>query len=410
MTREQRRALGWAIGAVAAAILVGAIVVAAMLAGQKPVGPGVVLHVQPNVKTGPTFSVLKMFDVNTGWAVAETTISSEVLLRTEHGPTTWQDVTPAVVRRQGGLLQVEVFDHSHAWLYKRHSMEIFRTSDGGNTWQSTPIAVAGEWASFSFVDPLRGWVLITRENDAGVLLFHTTDGGATWGQLVEAGSLSASHGLAGNGAVGGMTFTDLDHGWIVMASNLRPVATVLRTTDGGSDWIAIDLPIPEAYKGFSPGVSGPSLFNASNGVISVTFDLTQAGGQTHSDVIVYSTRDAGLSWEPSTPLHDGFSTAEFINAKVGWVPANRGRIVYATTDAGVTWQPTKTLVSIASGTPHYLNSATQNWSATNLDFIDTQHGWAIASFGSGVNEIPDKIFETHDGGENWNRIDFSITN
>ena len=341
MTREQRRALGWAIGAVAAAILVGAIVVVAMLAGQKPVGPGVVLQVQPNVKTGPTFSVLKMFDVNTGWAVAETTISSEVLLRTEHGPTTWQDVTPAVVRRQGGLLQVEVFDHSHAWLYKRHSMEIFRTSDGGNTWQSTPIVVAGEWASFSFVDPLRGWVLVTRENDAGVFLFHTTDGGATWGQLVEAGSLSASHGLAGNGAVGGMTFTDPDHGWIVM---------------------------------------------------------------------VYSTRDAGLSWEPSTPLHDGFSTAEFINAKVGWAPADRGRIVYATTDAGVTWQSTKTLVSIASGTPHYLNSATQNWSATNLDFIDTQHGWAIASFGSGVNEIPDKIFETHDGGENWNRIDFSITN
>ena len=39
-----------------------------------------------------------------------------------------------------------------------------------------------------------------------------------------------------------------------------------------------------------------------------------------------------------------------------------------------------------------------------LDFIDTQHGWAIASFGSGVDEIPNKIFETHDGGENWNRI------
>jgi photosystem II stability/assembly factor-like uncharacterized protein len=145
-------------------------------------------------------------------------------------------------------------------------------------------------------------------------------------------------------------------------------------------------------------------------VISLTLDLTQAGGQTHSDVIVYSTRDAGLSWEPSTPLHDGFSTAEFINATVGWVPADRGRIVYATTDAGVTWHATKTLVSIAMGTPHYLNSATQNWSATGLDFIDTQHGWAIASFGSGANEIPDKIFETRDGGDNWNRIDFSITN
>src|SRR5207248_108696 len=66
----------------------------------------------------PNFSVLKMFDVNTGWAVAEETVSSEVLLRTEHGPTTWQDVTPTVVRRQGGLLRVGVFDHSHAWLYK----------------------------------------------------------------------------------------------------------------------------------------------------------------------------------------------------------------------------------------------------------------------------------------------------
>ena len=410
MRREPRKRLGWTIGAVAAAILVAAIIVTAMLAARKPLGPGVVVETEPNAKTGPTFSVLKMFDVNTGWAVAEETVSSEVLLRTEHGPTTWRDVTPTVVRRQGGLLRVGVFDHSHAWLYKRHSMEIFRTSDGGKTWQSTPIAVAGEWASFSFVDPLRGWVLVTRENDAGVLLFHTADGGATWGQLVEAGSLSASHGLAGNGAVGGMTFTDRDHGWIVMANNLRPVATVLRTTDGGSDWIPLDLPIPEAYKGFSPGVSEPTFFNASDGVISVTFDRTQAGGQTHSDVIVYSTRDAGLSWKPSTPLHDGFSTAEFINATVGWVPADRGRIVYLTTDAGVTWQSTKTLVSIASGNPHYLNSVTQNWSATGLDFVDRQHGWAIASFGSGVNEIPDKIFETHDGGENWNRIDFSITN
>ncbi len=108
MKREQRKGLGWAIGAVAAAILVAAIIVTTMFAARKPLGPGVVVKTEPNAKTGPTFSVLKMSDVNTGWAVAEQTIASEVLLRTEHGPTTWQDVTPTVVRRQGGLLQVGV--------------------------------------------------------------------------------------------------------------------------------------------------------------------------------------------------------------------------------------------------------------------------------------------------------------
>lgn len=116
---------------------------------------------------------------------------------------------------------------------------------------------------------------------------------------------------------------------------------------------------------------------------NVGFVLGQGGTLLRSE-------DGGDTWEQANAATDVyFFKMIFPEASYGWVIGRdyyySGSRVFATTDGGMTWF--EQFLPSTYGT------------ATDIFFLDTQHGWVVGEYGL--------IFRTTDGGNSW--IDKSIT-
>ncbi len=143
---------------------------------------------------------------------------------------------------------------------------MFRTTDGGLTWQESRLPAPGEVDDLVFVDALHGWA--TGRDTGGVnnVVFATVDGGVTWQarefpQAEDPKALDAA------------SFVDADHGW-VLAGYYEEDQSLLRTADGGVTWGSVTVP---------PGWL--------NDVAFVSPDVGWAIGDG-----VYMTTDGGDTW------------------------------------------------------------------------------------------------------------------
>ena len=114
----------------------------------------------------------------------------------------WRDVTPAKVDAGAFVSGLFALDDRHAWMATapgtpRGSCRatIFRTVDGGATWQrSTPPVLGCDSQHFTFVDSVDGWDEDSRGAAAGSeedSVLRTNDGGASWQLMSYTGSLDA---------------------------------------------------------------------------------------------------------------------------------------------------------------------------------------------------------------------------
>lgn len=88
------------------------------------------------------------------------------LFRTDDGGKTWQ-TTPVPVGR------LHMIDEQMGWILGE---EIYRTADGGQSWAKVNTV---RWeGQFSFVDPNHGWAVAKDEGETA--LVNTMDGGYTW--------------------------------------------------------------------------------------------------------------------------------------------------------------------------------------------------------------------------------------
>jgi photosystem II stability/assembly factor-like uncharacterized protein len=122
---------------------------------------------------------------------------SQTLLRTEDSGHTWEFVTHAT--GQAGSLpgiapaSLSVIDDTTGWLaggwlYRGEDRPLWRTSDGGQTWQEVWLPVPGLPVAVHFTDERHGIVRVvyTPHSDRSyqtMTLLRTTDGGQTWEQI-----------------------------------------------------------------------------------------------------------------------------------------------------------------------------------------------------------------------------------
>jgi photosystem II stability/assembly factor-like uncharacterized protein len=149
-----------------------------------------------------------------GWV----SLSQRHIFRTTDGGQTWEFRGQA----PGPVFQLFFVDLLNGWVLDLDEPRIHRTFDGGATWHTTtiPNMPRGPLSRLFFLDPSTGWAV-----GGGGTILKTTDGGATW-QLQPSGTtrdLEAIH------------FTDRQHGWAVGYMN-----TILKTTDGGATWQKVD--------------------------------------------------------------------------------------------------------------------------------------------------------------------------
>lgn len=323
------------------------------------------------------WSMIRMSSENNGWAIKDGGI-----FRTNDGGNTWNRVTPPGVELKGTRADwapAYFLDADRAWIAHNHErrLTVYRTVNGGQSWTTVDVDAEGE-AQLHFVDEQYGWMLLHQGVAMGsekVAVYSTTDGGETWTKVAGAGpdGPQGDGSLPFGGIKKGITFKDGSVGWVTAEDRAPGGGRLYKTTDRGTTWVKHELQIPEAYKSHSLNIYPPKFFSATEAILPVTF---VPGYET----IFYTTKDGGQTWAPTTPVKATITstavTYDFVDAKHGWT--TDGENIYISQDGGHTWT---------------VNPAPSNFrTAKQLQFITPKFGWAVTD---------DGLMTTTDGGRTW---------
>jgi photosystem II stability/assembly factor-like uncharacterized protein len=240
--------------------------------------------------TGPSVDSIGALSEDQAWAILD-----GQLFWTDDGGISWSERSPG----QDTIQAATFLDQEHGWLVippsaAQPDFTIWRTIDGGQSWQSARLAAASETlfaaraVSLDFISPLEGWLSLKLASSANFnlgVLYHTNDGGRTWEEL----------NLPGGGVI---DFVSESHGWTLAGPQGDEL---FQTQDGGHTWQTAgsapgaSLGMSDALRGSLPGVAGISYVNAS-----AAWAYTRSGECDSQSCItnsaVWRTIDGGITW------------------------------------------------------------------------------------------------------------------
>jgi photosystem II stability/assembly factor-like uncharacterized protein len=308
-------------------------------------------------------------DQDHGWFVGN---SNTVPLRwgwayfTNDGGDTWNAIDFHDDHLWGDIKNIYFTDRWHGWLAGTEGM-LSCTSDGGQNWEviCTSDDVSGIFNDILFMDDLNGWAVGGNFYPFQSHILHTEDGGNTWTRQGDINHIPLS-----------IFFIDLHRGWMIGDPSLADYTTaILRTTDGGSNWVT------QYSQDYHEGMFSDIYFKNSMKGWAVG-----QGGNTYPppDIsLFYLTLDGGTNWiDQSYMFNRSLSSICFTDQDHGWIAGYK--TILKTTNGGQSWS------EVWTG-PHYLK---------DIFFIDNEHGWAL---GDSAARYPyrDVIMRTTDAGMTW---------
>jgi photosystem II stability/assembly factor-like uncharacterized protein len=234
-------------------------------------------------------------DLNTGVLVA----GLNPIYRTTDGGRTWNKVSET----NGDTLKVVRFIDAKTGFAAGGNSSLYKTSDSGRTWAKKPLPAPKSLGTLFFPNATTGYAA----GEGSV--FKTTDGGDSW--------LLASN--TGKG-ISSLWFTSAAVGYLTDSAT----GSLEKTTDGGLTWTSLAA-------GNSHPLLGVRFLDASTG-----FAYGDSG-------TVLKTGNGGVTWTAKTPDHPDVSISDIriIDANniwlVGYDPNLTGYL-YKSTDGGSTWQ------------------------------------------------------------------------
>jgi len=220
------------------------------------------------------------------------------------------------------------------------STVVLRSTDGGASWSNLVGAPKSTLYAISAIDSLTCWTI------GSAMIYKTTDGGKNWSSLAVT--------LPSGGRLTGCAIVSPTTGWVVGSGGV-----VYRTTNRGDSWTLLPL----------------GLTTKLNDV----FFLDQTRGWIVGDAgTVLQTSDSGQTWSHrSVTDTTTLLSVAFADTGSGVAVGRLGRI-FQTTDGGTSWSLRPV------NTRSHLNG---------VQFAGRDSGWAVGENGS--------ILKTLDGGEHW---------
>lgn len=258
---------------------------------------------------------------------------------------------------------------------------VWRTQDGGTTWQaSQPLDLSGLPETFvpsdiQFVGQA-GWMLVhvgVGMNHDYVALYHSTDSGLTWTRTLDPNHDGGIQPCSKTG----MLFTDATHGWLTGdCEGVAAGVLLFKSSDAGATWQEVTLREPPGAQGLYTDMyvacGSYDLFFFSNdlGHLSVRC-FNFKGTPITNNYYVYTTQDGGATWTVSTYPGVGLY---FFSADTGWAISQK---IQLTTDGGLTWKP----ISDVSWNPQFDFISEQigwgvAWSKGQVALVKTTDGGA----------------------------------
>ena len=253
---------------------------------------------------------------------------------------------------------------------------IVNTTDGGQTWNTQTSGVTDILRAVFFIDNNTGWAVGGKLNKT---MLKTTDGGSNW-QSLDASSIFSN-------LMYDIAFVDENTGWVITTDS------IYRTSDGGNTW---------EHEGYITGVFSPTIRT-----IAVTSDtMAYVGGSRKSgasirsaDIFYRRPENAPSFWSTSgfdlSLNDDHINSIQFVNSDIGFAGSTKGKLLRKTDfhTSGV-WELN-----------FQLSDETQSiWS---LSFPDENHG--IFNTGTEISGTTNALFyHTANGGETWSSMPDTI--
>ncbi|MEI6885136.1 MAG: YCF48-related protein [Bacteroidota bacterium] len=324
-----------------------------------------------------------------GWASA----SGGYVYRTTNGGRYWAQIKLP----DNDPRDIFFTDTLNGWVGDYWTNKLYKTSDGGNRWDSVFTGVASGSSLIQFPDSQHGFV-----GGGAVYMARTYDGGSSWMSSVL--NLPQTPGV--------MCFPDTLSGYMMLPSW---DSKIRYTNNAGQTWTSRNMPFFTPYNlffsdrnhGWVVGNSSAPIPVYNEGRIARTTD----GGETYNNVFPLSNRSFMRAVTASDSMH-------------AWA-AGDGGMVFATSDGGVNWE----MKSLSLGDPVMINDVFalkeehRVWAVGQGGFmiksVDDGRSWERVGCGSNLElktvHFFDKdhgiiageasrLYSTTDGGNHWERI------
>ncbi|MBA4318026.1 MAG: hypothetical protein C0412_06475 [Flavobacterium sp.] len=240
--------------------------------------------------------------------------------------------------------------------YAQVGNNFIKTTDEGKNW--SPIGTPNHYSycsNFYFVNTNIGYSIGGGTTSISGDVFKTTDGGITWNKL----GIMVDEGLSS------IFFINENTGFISGGFNRKKT---LKTIDGGSTWQEVltqefgKIQFLNDQVGYAHriGYYGGRMYKTIDGgnTWNINFDVDEEINSFHfldenngyfvgDNGLIYKTKDGGLTWEKLTVPYAYYTTVKFYSKNVGYITTDYGQM-YKTSNGGISWEYLTTINSYGS--------------------------------------------------------------